>query len=40
MKLALLGLAFGIAGNLFAYLLSLAKKKVASLLPIPIIVFS
>ena len=35
MKLALLGLAFGIAGNLFAYLLSLAKKKVASLLPNP-----
>ena len=30
-KLALLGLAFGLAGNLFAYLLSLAKKKVASL---------
>ena len=35
MKLALLGLAFGLAGNLFAYLLSLAKKKVASLLPNP-----
>lgn len=27
MKLALLGLAFGLAGNLFAYLLSLAKRK-------------
>jgi len=35
MKLALLGLAFGLVGNLFAYLLSLAKKKVASLLPNP-----
>ena len=34
-KLALLGLAFGLAGNLFAYLLSLSKKKVASLLPNP-----
>ena len=35
MKLDLLGLAFGLVGNLFAYLLSLAKKKVASLLPNP-----
>ena len=34
-KLALLGLAFGLAGNLFAYLLSLAKKKVATILPNP-----
>ena len=34
-KLALLGLVFGVAGNLFAYLLSVAKKKVASLLPNP-----
>lgn len=34
-KLALLGLAFGLVGNLFAYLLSLAKKKVATILPNP-----
>ena len=33
MKLALLGLAFGLAGNLFAYLLSLAKKKVSKSAP-------
>lgn len=34
-KLALLGMAFGLAGNLFAYLLSLAKKKAAIILPNP-----
>ena len=34
-KLTLLGLAFGLAGNLFAYLLSSAKKKVATILPNP-----
>lgn len=34
-KLALLGLAFGLVGNLFAYLLSMTKKKVATILPNP-----
>ena len=34
-KLVLLGLTFGLVGNLFAYLLAMAKKKVASILPNP-----